>query len=87
MDKEVFRNSLLKILDGNRARYGLGVMALQANLIRFGVTAAQEAEVLDGVGYLTEKGLIEEVPRLVNRENRTWRITTRGIAYIDENNL
>lgn len=87
LNREILRNSLLKILDGNRARYGLGVMALQGNLVAFAFPNVPEPELLDDVGYLVSKGLVEEVPRQVNRENRTWRITQAGIAYVDEMNL
>jgi hypothetical protein len=83
--KEIFRNALLQILDGNRARYGLGVPAMQANLVRFGFPGASDSDVLDHVDYWVGKKLVEEVPRTANPENRTWRITSAGIAYVDEN--
>lgn len=87
-DKEIFRNALLKLLEEAKGlRFGMGVLALQAHLIRFAFPNAPEAEVIDELCYLVSKGLVEEVPRQVNRENRTWRITQAGIAYVDENNL
>ena len=89
--KEFFRLAILRVLDLNRTRYGLGTVALVHHLAQFdyssrkfgGDMKAFESELMDALQYLTDKGLIEEALKVVSRENRAWRITTDGIAYID----
>jgi hypothetical protein len=42
----------------------------------------KEAE--EAIHYLARKGLIEEVPKPISPENRVWRSTSAGIAFLDE---
>jgi len=89
--KELFRLSILRVLDANRTRFGIGIVALGHHLNIFGfniatfkgdVQAFHDA-IADELQYLCDKGLAEEALKVVSKENRAWRITTDGIAYID----
>jgi len=96
--KELFRKAVLRVLDTNRSRYGLGVVALAHQLGIFGFRAedfatedepsaakAMRDAILDELQYLETKRLIEEVQKTVSAENRAWRISDQGIAFLDAN--
>jgi hypothetical protein len=88
---ELFRLAVLRVLDANRTRYGLGVSAICLHLVRFGFVtgtfAGEEAfrsVTADALQYLCDHALAEEVlEKVMSAANRCWRITTRGIDYID----
>ena len=89
-EKELFRKSLLRVLDANRTRFGLGVVPIASRLELFGFTlgnlgGAEAAHdlILTELDYLVSKQLVEEPPKLMSKENRVWRITTAGIAFLD----
>lgn len=89
-EKELFRKSLLRVMDANRTRFGLGVVALASRLELFGFTLgnlggaeAAHGLILDELDYLVSKQLAEEVLKTVSKENRAWRITREGIAFLD----
>ena len=89
--KELFQTSVLRTLDANRSRWGLGVAGIANYLPIFGLTAAKfpsmeafHAAIADAVQYLCDKHLAEEVPKVVGAGNRVWRITPDGIDYLDE---
>jgi len=82
--RELFRLALLRVLDANHTRYGLGVAALCHLAGLFGFRAAPTDDVADDMEYLKGKGVVEEVFKRVSRENRAWRITQQGVAYLDE---
>jgi len=80
---ENFRVALLRVLDANRTRFGLGVPALGHLVMVYGFTAQEGDVIKDQVDYLCSKGLAEEVLKVVSRENRAWRITDQGTAFLD----
>jgi len=89
--KELFQTAVLRVLDANRSRWGLGVAAVGHHLAPFGFSAASfasvesfHAAIADAVQYLCDKHLAEEVPKVVGAGNRVWRIRTEGIDYLDE---
>lgn len=82
--KELFRKAVLRVLDANRTRYGLGLSAVGHLLTQFGFGQAKSEELAEAVDYLERKGLVIEVMKSVNRSNRAWRIEEAGIAYLDE---
>ncbi|HEY4414482.1 MAG TPA: hypothetical protein VGO57_02225 [Verrucomicrobiae bacterium] len=92
-EKELFRLALLRVLDSNRTRYGLGVVAIAHALRLFSFTAANFSgdakqfhdAIADEIQYLTDKGLIEEAMKAISPENRAWRIASEGIALVDKN--
>jgi hypothetical protein len=89
--KELFRLALLRVLDLNRTRWGLGIVSIAHHIRQFSFTAANfggdqafHDAIADEIQYLTDKCLIEEALKSVSKDNRAWRITTDGIAYIDQ---
>ena len=88
---ELLDLALLRVMDANRTRYGLGLVALAHHLRPFGFHAANGGgpqafleRVADRLEYLTNKGMVEEATKTLSRENRAWRITPTGIRYLDE---
>lgn len=90
--KENFRLAILRVLDANRTRFGLGIVAIGHALRIFAFTAANFGgdmkamydAIADELQYLGDKGLIEEALKVISKDNRSWRITDKGIGYIDE---
>ena len=89
--KELFRKAILRVLDEQRTRYGLGIVALGFHVRKFGFSAANfESDkefhdaFADALQYLDDKHLVEEALKSVSKENRAWRITGTGIAFVDE---
>lgn len=90
--KELFRKAILRVLDANRTRYGLGIVAIAHALTIYSFTIANFSgdakafhdAIADAIQYLTDKGFVEEAMKGISKENRAWRITDAGIAFIDE---
>ncbi|HEV2692234.1 MAG TPA: hypothetical protein VG347_05005 [Verrucomicrobiae bacterium] len=90
-EKELFRKAILRVLDANRTRFGLSVGAIALHLSQFGFNAgncdgpgAFADAIQDELDYLKDKQLAEEILKIVSRENRAWKITPSGIAFVDE---
>ena len=89
---ELFRIAILRVLDANRTRYGIGIVAMGHHLNLFGFNIAMfkgevqafHDAIADALQYLCDKGLVEEALKVVSKENRAWRIASAGIAYIDQ---
>lgn len=81
--RELFRLAVLRVFESNNTRFGLGVPAVRHALGVFGFAGAEEGDVRDEIEYLGSKGLVEEVLKKISRENRAWRITSEGIAFLD----
>jgi hypothetical protein len=91
--KELFRLAMLRVFDANRTRYGLGIVAIAHHLTPFGFGAkdfkgADEfyAAIEDELQYLCDKNFAEEALKNISAENRAWRITRDGIAFVDRHN-
>ena len=90
--KENFRLAILRVMDANRTRFGLGIVALGHALRNWGFNAgdfggemkAMYEAIADELQYLGDKGLIEEALKVISKDNRAWRITEKGIGFIDE---
>lgn len=82
--KALFRTAILRVLDANRTRFGVGLPAIGHMTVQFGFANPESDALADAVDYLALKGLVEEVMKEVNRSNRCWRITQKGIAFLDE---
>jgi hypothetical protein len=82
--KELFRLACLRVFAANDTRFGLGLEAVCHLACRFGFPLPDLAETEDAVHYLAHKKLIEEVPKPISPENRVWRVTGAGIAFLDE---
>lgn len=81
-DRELFRHALLEVAEANASRYGLPGEAFGLLARRFGFGGIARAEVEAELVYLTDKGLMAEVPRLISPEVRAWRITAAGRDYL-----
>lgn len=82
--QELFDLAILRVLDANRTRFGLGADAIRHLLAQFGFPAPAPDLILDRIDYLVRKELAEEVLKVANQSNRAWRITTAGINHVDE---
>ena len=80
---ELFDNALLKVLDANNTLYGLQAPALAMFTREFGF-APSEPETVRRMEYLTEKGMAREVPKLLSKANRAWKISEAGRRHLDE---
>jgi hypothetical protein len=81
--KELFRLAILKVMDANNTRFGLGVAAICHLLVAFGFPNAKPEDVEEELDYLCRKELATEVLKIVSRENKAWRITKAGIQFLD----
>lgn len=90
--KENFRLAILRVLDANRTRYGLGITAIAHAIRAFAWSAANfggdlkafHDAIADALQYLGDKGFVEEALKMMSKDNRAWRITDKGIGYLDE---
>ncbi|MGA2867077.1 MAG: hypothetical protein ABSF95_21585 [Verrucomicrobiota bacterium] len=82
--KELFRLALLRVFGANKTRFGLGLEAVCHFVAIFGFASPDRDQAADAIDYLARKQLLEEVPNPVSPENRLWRITGPGIAFLDE---
>jgi len=80
---ELFDNALLRVLDANNTQWGLQAPALSMFTHEFGL-APTLAETVSRLEYLTGKGMVEEVPKVLSKANRAWKITGAGRRYLDE---
>ena len=81
--RELLRTAILRVFEANNTRFGLGVPAVCHALGIFGFPAADSRAVQDEVEYLADRGLVEEVLKKISRENRAWRISQEGLAFLD----
>jgi hypothetical protein len=82
-DREIYRICILRILDANDSRFGLGAEPCATLSKRFGFDCpADRAEV--ELEYLALKGLVTLTDKTISKENRAWRITPQGRAFLDE---
>jgi hypothetical protein len=81
--QELFDDAILRVLDGNRTRFGLGAEAIGHLIAQYGFQSPAKDAVLDRLDYLSRKQLAEEVDKPDHRANRAWRITDVGIDRLD----
>jgi hypothetical protein len=79
--RETFRHSLLEVADAAGSRYGLPADAFRLFAVRFGFRVGSD-ETSAELSYLTDKGLLAEVSKLVSPELPAWRITAAGRDYL-----
>ena len=84
--REQVRLSLLRYANaagGNGMTFGLFLQTLRAE----GQKIVSPQELLEELGYLMEKGLLAELPKLLSPENKAWRITAAGRDWCAENGM
>jgi hypothetical protein len=77
-DREQLRLSLLRFLDANPTRYGLGTELLLQMARNEGRPALTKAEVEAELLYLADKDYAMEALKGVSPENKAWRLTATG---------
>ena len=84
--KELFRKAILEVLSANSTRHGLPATAIAHHLHLFGFSSAKTDDVLDALDYLERRDLplIEQTLKVISKENKAWRITQAGEAFLDE---
>lgn len=82
--QQLFDEAILRVLDANRARFGLTLDAIGHLMAQFGFPSPDRNVLADRVDYVTRHGLIEEVAKETNKANRAWRITDAGINHLDK---
>ena len=80
--RELLRLALLRVLDANHTRYGLGLTALGHLGLSFGFFSATTAELERELHYLEDKGYVTAVFKVISPENRVWRITAAGRDFL-----
>jgi hypothetical protein len=80
---ELFDNALLRVLDANNTPWGLQAPALSMFTREFGFSPSA-AETVNRLEYLTGKEMVHEVPKVLSKANRAWKITDAGRRHLDE---
>jgi hypothetical protein len=83
---ELFDAAVLRVLDANNTQFGLAMTAVRMLVRQFGFNPS-ETEMIDTLEYLAGKELVREVPKVLAKALRNWKITDAGRQYLDENNL
>jgi hypothetical protein len=80
---ELFDTALLRVLDANNTQWGLQAPALSMFTREFGF-APSPADTVSRLEYLIGKGMVQEVPKVLSKANRAWKITDAGRRHLDE---
>jgi hypothetical protein len=80
---ELFDNALLRVLDANNTQWGLQASALGMFTREYGFSPTT-TETVSRLEYLTGKDMVQEVPKVLSKANRAWKITNAGRRYLDE---
>lgn len=86
LQTELFHQAVLRVLDANGSRFGLGLPAIALLVNEHGFSPKQP-EVEKELDYLEGKGLVRPVEKRVNPANRAWKITSEGTDYLRERGL
>ena len=84
--QENFQVALLRVLEANTSRFGLGVPALSLLVNQYGFTPKAE-EVVSAMDYLedAENGLVRSVEKgQMHPANRAWKVTAKGTNWLRE---
>lgn len=80
--KELFRLAILRVLDANNTRFGLGRSAIAHSMVLFGFASPRTDDLDAALAYLEGKKLIYEVLKGISPENRAWKITAEGTDFV-----
>ena len=81
--QELFDLAILRVLDARRTRFGNTLPEIAYGMLEHAFPSPDHDDERDRIEYHTNKGLIEEVAKTVNKANRAWRITEAGINHVD----
>lgn len=76
-DREQLRLSLLRFLDSNKGRFGLGARLL-LQMARSEGGDVQIEDIHAELQYLQDKGLVIQIEKVISPELRSWRISGPG---------
>jgi hypothetical protein len=79
--EELLDIALLRVMDANNTRFGLGAQSLALLVNQYGFSPKVEV-VQKRIGYLVGKGLVEATSKPLHPENETWRITSAGMDFV-----
>ena len=79
--RELLRIAILRVLEANTSRFGLGITALIHMLGAYGTVGAPD-DVRFEVYYLHDKGFLTPVDKAISPENQCWRITAEGRDWV-----
>ena len=80
--RELFRQAILRVLDANNTRFGLGAEAFDLYLGIYNFPSPAGSGLAAELQYLADKGFVALVNKEVSPENRAWRITAAGRDYL-----
>jgi DNA-binding PadR family transcriptional regulator len=80
--RELLRLALLRVLEANSTRYGLGLEALRHLTTPFGFYLPEPELVEAEIRYFEDKGFATQIAKPISPENRAWRITAGGRDYL-----
>ena len=83
--RELYRASLLRVLEANDTKWGLSLPALEVNVAAFGFRGLGLDSTEREVRYLKDKGFVEPINKAISPENQTWRITAAGRDWLATN--
>ncbi|HOP99129.1 MAG TPA: hypothetical protein PLK78_17060 [Verrucomicrobiota bacterium] len=81
-ERENFRLAILRALDDNPTRWGLGLSAIAHHMLIYGYHSPTTDDLQAELAYLEDKKLIAEALKGISPENRAWRITAEGRDFI-----
>lgn len=81
---ELFDEALLRVLDANRTRRGLGYAAIGHWMAMHGFPSPDLNVVKDRVEVLLLKKFVEEVGKELGAANRAFRLTEAGLQYVND---
>lgn len=82
IEREQLRLSLLRFLEENPTKMGMGAGLLLQMARSEGRSELTRAEVLAELQYLSDKGFVADVAKSISPENRCYRITGQGRDFI-----
>lgn len=84
-DRELFRIALLRVLEANSTRFGLGVPAISLGMGAWGFKGASMDQIAMELRYLFDKGFVATLEKAVSPEIQSWRITANGRDWLAQN--
>jgi hypothetical protein len=83
--REIYRASLLRVLDANPTQWGLSAPVVAQHLAMFGFPGGGSEQAATELRYLQDKGFVEVPSKAISPENQTWRITAAGRDWLASN--
>ena len=82
--RELLQQAILRVLDANHTRFGLGLDALTLHVSAYGFATVTRETVEIELEYLEGKGLVELAAKVLEPANRAWKRTSAGRDFLSE---